>query len=99
MPEGGRCRHRKGTSGAAKSGHRIATDFFNYLGSSPQVPTNRYLPKLLARTCRLKGCPLSERTDPFRELGRSTLPLNFRNPKIDILELDGDGQVRQIGVG
>jgi len=78
----------------AISGHWITTDILIYLESSPQVPTNRYLPKVLARTCRLKGCPLSERTDPVGEMGCLTLPLNFRKPKIDILERDGDGQVR-----
>ena len=77
----------------------IATDNLIYLWSSPQVPTNRYLPKVLARTCRLKGCPLSEGTDPVAEMGRLTLPLNFGKPKIDLLERDGDGQVRQIGIG
>ncbi len=47
-----------------------------------------------ARTSRLKGCSLSEGTDPFGEMGRLTLPSNFGKPKIDIVERDGDGQVR-----
>ncbi len=52
------------------------------------------LPGRSAGTRRLKGCPLSERTDPFAEMGCLTLPLNFRKPKIDILERDCDSQVR-----
>ena len=78
----------------ANSGHWITTDILIYLWSSPQVPSNRYLPKMLARTGRLKGCPLPERIDPVGEMGRLILPLNFGKPKIDILERDGDGQVR-----